>query len=102
MSTSCNVKECYKCNNNIASWMPFSPYHMNKEEIGEEVYKRHVKYYLELLEELKKISRAYRINYEDLIVTENFPYALSLDIKEQIEYYYSLFEEDMDDYSGEE
>ncbi len=102
MSTSCNVKECYKCNNNIASWMPKSPYHMNKEKIGEVLLNKYIKYYSDLINEFKKISLAYRIDYDRFIETEDFEYSTSLDIKEQLEYYYSLFEEDMDDYSEEE
>ncbi len=100
MSSKCGI-ECQKCNRNIASWMPFSPYHLNSEEINKEILDKYIKNYLDLINELKKISKAYRITYEDLIVLESFPSALSYDIKEQLEYYYSLFE-NVDDEEEEE
>ncbi len=90
------TQECNKCNKNIATWMPFSPYHIDNSEIDEELLNKYKKYYMDLINELKKISIAYKINYEDMIISENLPYVVSLDIKEQLEYYYSLFENEED------
>ncbi len=99
--SSCNRKECRLCSHDVASWMPI-PIDCGKEDI--DINKEHVKYYTDLIVEFKKICKAYHVEFEQLIKTESLPNILYLEIKEQLEYYHSLFEnfEEMDDFYDEE